>query len=109
MSLAKRQTIDLAAELRAAPVPLDDQVAEMLCLVTETEFDLQRRIGTGQISPMEAVGRRKRRHAILATLKWIQEHRETLIQAHKMLRPAPEEIPDLEDVNDDESLTPDEE
>ncbi|MBA1159356.1 hypothetical protein [Microvirga mediterraneensis] len=100
-----RQTIDH----RADRVPIDDQCAEMLSIITETEFDLQRRTASGQITPMQATDRRRRRHAILATLKWIQENRETVIEAHKMLRPAPEEMPDLDDVYHDESLTPDEE
>lgn len=101
MPAAVRQTIDH----RADRVPLDDQCAEMLAIVTETEFDLQRRTAAGLITPMHATDRRKRRHAILATLKWLQENRETVIQAHKMLSRPPELIPDLDLVNDEESLT----
>ena len=86
-------------------MPLDDQCAEMLGIIAETEFDLQRRIGTGQITPMQAVERRRRRHAILATLKWLQDNRETVLEAHKMLSRPPELVPDLDDVNDEESLT----
>ena len=81
----------------------------MLAIVAETEFDLQRRVNTGQISPMQAVDRRRNRHAILATLKWLQDNRETVIAAHKMLSRETEIIPDLDDVNYDESLTDDEE
>ena len=95
----------MAAELRAAPVAIDDQVAEMLAIVTETEFDLQRRIGTRQITPGEAGQRRRRRHAILATLKWVQEHRATVIEAHKMLSREPEFTPDLDGLNHEEVLT----
>lgn len=105
MSLPIRQTIDH----RADRVGIDEQCAEMLAIVTETEFDLQRRTAAGQITPMQATDRRRRRHAILSTLKWIQENRETVIQAHKILSQPAASIPDLDDVNYEESLTPDQE
>lgn len=100
-----RQTIDY----RADRVPLDDQCAEMLAVLAETEFDLQRRTASGQITPMQATDRRRRRHAILATLKWLQENRETVIESHKMLSRPRELTPDLDLVNDEEFLTDDEE
>ena len=96
-----RQTIDH----RADKVPLDDQCAEMLGIIAETEFDLQRRTASGLITPMQAVERRRRRHAILSTLKWLQDNRETVLEAHKMLSRPPEFIPDLDDVNHDDALT----
>ena len=100
-----KQTIDH----RADRVPIGDQCAEMLGIVAETEFDLQRRIGTGQITAEHARERRMRRHAILATLKWLQENRETVLHAHQMLKQANEFPQDLDDVNDEEPLTDDEE
>ena len=57
----------------------------MIGIVAETEFDLQRRIGNGQITSDQASDRRRRRHAILATLKWLQEHRDTVLEAHNTL------------------------
>ncbi|WP_445505037.1 hypothetical protein [Microvirga sp. G4-2] len=100
-----RQTIDH----RADRVPIDEQCAEMIGIVAETEFDLQRRIGNGQITPAEATHRRRRRHAILATLKWLQENRDTVLRAHKMLLPAYEFPQDLDTVNHEDVLTEDEE
>lgn len=100
-----RQTIDH----RADRVPLDDQCAEMIGIVAETEFDLQRRIGNGQITWEQANDRRRRRHAILATLKWLQENRETVLHAHKILSGTLEKTPDLEDAYESEALTEEDE
>ena len=100
----RRETIDH----RADRVPIDDQCAEMGSIVAEMEFDLARRTASGQITPMEATHRRRRRHAILATLKWLQENRETVVETYKMLSRKAEGIPDLVDVNHEWDLTPEE-
>lgn len=104
MSATIRQTIDHRAER----VPIDDQCGEMLAIVVETEFDLQRRVQTGQLSAMEATARRRNRHGILATLKWVQEHRETIVSAHKMLAQAREKYDDSSALAGAEGLTEDE-
>lgn len=58
----------------------------MLTIIAETEFDLQRRVAAELITPMQATDRRRRRHALLATVKWIQANREALLDAHRAIK-----------------------
>lgn len=63
-------------------VELREQVTEAMATLIETPYQYR--------DDVQWIERVQRRRAILATLKWLEENRDTVLQAHYLIKDAEE-------------------